>query len=733
MADTVVAAQLTLDSGQADKSVKSFKTQLREAEDALIDIKKQFGDLSPEAIKAAKNVASLRDQFKDAKEVSDLFDPGKKFAAFGNVARTAAGSVTALTGSMALFGDQSKDVEQALLKVQGALALSEGANTIADSAKDFKRLNVLIQQSAAFQKANAIANRLAAGAMRLFGVATTQTSTAFKVLKGAIIATGIGALVVLIGTLISKISDWTSGTKDAEKAQEALNNSLERQQELLASELKSIDVVTRARTARAKIAGKSEQEITAIEDAAAQERIDALKKNYERLNDIARDSENRSVEDQKKANDSANEAYRRYLDSLTEADLKTVERQAKIADDARKKQDEASKKAIEQRKADAQKRRDVELQAIDELEKLKEENYLKSINDARERDIAEIDIQFENEKKRIEGLKLAGDLEAKILDELGIQRLGKITDIDKKIADDRAARERDAQNRLKAIREENILAEIDDENERAAAKAEIDFNNTAAEIESLQVSEQTKTELLAQAIITRQQVLDEIESKRREAQDELQLELDQKELDQFALKNAQLDMWYQERLKIAGDNEQLIFELTESYEKQKTALQREQAELRLQAISSTLGKAAEVVGKQTAAGKALAIAAATIDTYLSAIAAFRGMVTTFPGPVGIAAGIIAAGVSVAAGLKSIREIAKAKVPGAGGGSVPSSASISPSAPLAPQPQVQTTQLDQRSLDQQGSATVRAFVVESDVTNGQERITRLNRQARLGGG
>lgn len=67
----------------------------------------------------------------------------------------------------------------------------------------------------------------------------------------------------------------------------------------------------------------------------------------------------------------------------------------------------------------------------------------------------------------------------------------------------------------------------------------------------------------------------------------------------------------------------------------------------------------------------------------------------------------------------------------GGGAAPS-AGISTAAPIAPSaPQATLTQLDQQSINQMGSATSRAYVLESDVTNGQERIKRINRAARLG--
>jgi hypothetical protein len=65
--------------------------------------------------------------------------------------------------------------------------------------------------------------------------------------------------------------------------------------------------------------------------------------------------------------------------------------------------------------------------------------------------------------------------------------------------------------------------------------------------------------------------------------------------------------------------------------------------------------------------------------------------------------------------------------GAGvGGNATAAAPIIPAAPV----QNTVTQLSTNSINQLGSATNRAYVVESDVTNSQERIKRINRAARL---
>jgi hypothetical protein len=82
-------------------------------------------------------------------------------------------------------------------------------------------------------------------------------------------------------------------------------------------------------------------------------------------------------------------------------------------------------------------------------------------------------------------------------------------------------------------------------------------------------------------------------------------------------------------------------------------------------------------------------------------------------------------------LANIRKIVATQIPGqANTGTVPSNFGVT--APSIPQNAItgQTT-LDRNSLNQIGNATSRAFVIESDVTNNQERVTRLNRAARLG--
>jgi len=95
-----------------------------------------------------------------------------------------------------------------------------------------------------------------------------------------------------------------------------------------------------------------------------------------------------------------------------------------------------------------------------------------------------------------------------------------------------------------------------------------------------------------------------------------------------------------------------------------------------------------------------------------------------------AAQVIAAGIAGAAQIAAIVASKKASSSGSisGGGDSNNNVSISPSAPLMPS--ASTTTLNQAQVNQMGNMAARAYVVESDISGNQERITRLNRAARI---
>ena len=149
------------------------------------------------------------------------------------------------------------------------------------------------------------------------------------------------------------------------------------------------------------------------------------------------------------------------------------------------------------------------------------------------------------------------------------------------------------------------------------------------------------------------------------------------------------------------------------------------------AIADTLMKTAQLLGEQTGVGKALAVISATISTITSAQKAYEATIgIPFVGPV---LAPINAGLAIATGIKNVKKIMSVQVPNGGGAgsnvAMPTNSFTGgQTAPLTPQ--MQTTMLNQSQINQLGSATNRAFVLESDVSGNQERIRRLNRAARI---
>jgi hypothetical protein len=82
-------------------------------------------------------------------------------------------------------------------------------------------------------------------------------------------------------------------------------------------------------------------------------------------------------------------------------------------------------------------------------------------------------------------------------------------------------------------------------------------------------------------------------------------------------------------------------------------------------VADALGQLSTIVGQDTVAGKAFAVAKATIDTYQSAVAAYKSL-AGIP-VIGPALGAIAAGAAVASGIATVKKIVAVQVPNAPGG------------------------------------------------------------------
>ena len=167
----------------------------------------------------------------------------------------------------------------------------------------------------------------------------------------------------------------------------------------------------------------------------------------------------------------------------------------------------------------------------------------------------------------------------------------------------------------------------------------------------------------------------------------------------------------------------------------KIAIAQKEKEGRIQAAdaaANTLSGLSELLGKETAAGKAAAVASATINTFSSAQKAYDATVgIPYVGPI---LAPINAGIAIAAGIKNVKSILAVKVPGGGGGSAPSGGGGGGSTPAAPAFNVvgasPTNQLAQ-TIGNQQQQPIKAYVVSNDVTTAQSLDRNIISSASIG--
>ena len=154
---------------------------------------------------------------------------------------------------------------------------------------------------------------------------------------------------------------------------------------------------------------------------------------------------------------------------------------------------------------------------------------------------------------------------------------------------------------------------------------------------------------------------------------------------------------------------------------QKIALERQVQDEKLNILNAGINAAIEIVGRESAAGKALAIAQAVMNTYTGATRALKDVPYPF--------NFIAAATTIASGFLSVKKIMATPLPNNAGAGM--NAGVSMSAPVTPQlPQAATTNLSQSTINDIGNQAVRAYVVESDVSSNQQRIAAIRQRARF---
>jgi hypothetical protein len=666
--------------GNASESVGSLKKQLREAQAEVGALSDKFGATSKEAIIAAKRAAELKDRIGDAKALTEAFNPDAKFKALTSSLSGVAGGFAAVQGAIGLFGGESKELEKQLLKVQSALALSQGLQSVGESIDSFKQLGAVIQTTTLFLKANAAANALTAATLRAVGIAAETTAIGFKVLKAAIVSTGIGVLVIALGELLSALMNYTSSADKAAKKQKELNEEIVKGTEAGNKAVKEyLKSSAELEELRAKLAGKGEDEILAIRKKSLNSQIEQNKKDYEQLIKLDKVKASALIDENAK-----------LTDELTKLDINF-----KI--DQKKRQEETDKKAIEdnKKKTDEQKRLDQE-----EQQRIKERNdresaaqqiqidAFRSTLEKRQQDILAAEDDFE--KKKGELIK-AGVTDFTFVEE---QYRLKLLEINKTYNE-------------QELQEKKKVQDVDKQRELELAQLNAVTLEEKRELDLLNLETEYNDKLLL-AIINGENViaLEELIAAKKK-------DINQKFIDD----------------KKQQDNE--ILKADQQLVDAKFAI----ASAGLNLLGSLSGQNEKVANAIFALDKALAVAKIVVDTQRE-ISAYGGHPVWSLLPDGGLAikskYILGAKLRAAAGIATIAGTTIAKFKGGAasanfgqGGAINTSGT-----PIIPTQQTQLTQLNQNSINAIGNSAIRAYVVETDITSNQKRVQAIKQRARF---
>jgi hypothetical protein len=552
----------------------------------------------------------------------------------------ALGGVTAAfelgAGAMGAMGVESEKVEEALLKVQSAMAIAQGVQGIREAIPAFNGLK------------NSIVSAVS-------GLSNFQK---------ALLATGLGAIVAVVGALAANWDKVTQFLKGTTKEQEAYNEVSNKAVEIATEELNALDKLQRTLD---------------NENLSRKDKNLAVQKLQEEYPNLLQniDSEKVSLDDLNKAIELNSELVMLNAQMQAIAELRSEAMKEKIqaATDAQTGQNESfldgftslfaytnglgdyvdKEKLAAQRTKEATKEAEDKINVYDELE-----NSIKSQVTALKEQLGVTDDQSEAEKKLEEQRKKnAEELKARTIAEM----------------EENARLSRDADNFLKEYEERKALEkelkdkELTEDIERQRALT----NEIQASLDAELAIEEAKVDAAIEA-----------DNKKKElAKEEL--------LREQALQDA--------KLSLASESLSAISNL----------------------VNTFAGKSEESQKRAFKITKAMNIAQAVMDTYKGANAIFASAAANPSTILFPAQPFITAGIAIASGLANVATIARQEFQGgsSGGGGGGGSAANAVTAMSTPANfnVVGNTGTNQLA-DTLGNSPMKAYVVAGDVTSAQ---------------
>lgn len=255
-----------------ENAISSLEGELKQAE---------FG--SEEFKKLSKELTKARSELKNTELALEALDSEQVASEFGALT----GAVGDVSGAFILLGGEGGAVEQSVEKIQTAIGVSMAfKGAIEGLSAGRKLLNNALATNNTLQKVNNAATITATSLYKLFGKTVDTTSTSFKGLKNAIIATGIGALVVGVGLLIANFDKLSRALRSTTAEQDAYNDASTKAIENVSKELSAADKLGNILTDETKTRKEKNQAVKKLQEEYPNllSNVDAEKDSIEDIN-----------------------------------------------------------------------------------------------------------------------------------------------------------------------------------------------------------------------------------------------------------------------------------------------------------------------------------------------------------------------------------------------------------------------------------------------------------------
>lgn len=308
----------------------------------------------------------------------------------------AASGFELVQGAMGAIGVESQAVEEALLKVQSAMAISQGIQGVKESIPAFKALGAAVKSTAVGQV--------------LLNGAQIAGAAAMSVLNAIMAANPILLIVSGIAALSGALMFFTRDTGNAKQAAEDFTKSLDNQRKAIDSNFEALEKRQQERLKLMEAQGASEKELfdkqqqytkelaKSKQEAHNKEKYSYqnLRLLYKQLMDQGEEEEAAKIREQLKAsreryNELGKQSKDYYHQLSVDNALFLAENKKKVEENAKKVEENA--KAVREKQAEEAKA------AAEKKEALWQEEYQKSIE--RKKEEREIEQYWIDETERL--------------------------------------------------------------------------------------------------------------------------------------------------------------------------------------------------------------------------------------------------------------------------------------------------------------------------------------------